>query len=782
MSGDPTKVALDEALQQLEHAEQKLVEVEASIKKFLFDLPSRYIAGLREDGVLSSEIEMEAFREIARREGYNLCFYNELSTGNYQEYSPGKPYDQKLRNIHILYSGAHFSTLKINGEYVTDFSIKAQTDGTNVEKIETLGDGNCLFNAYIQARDYHKQKIEHEYLIDTDKEKYIESVPPKEKEEFLKKLSKNIRAKKRFDKFLDDQEKTYNEMVTSMGVDLSTIKQSIIVTDTTALSLLRRKASKEEQLKTTVYKVRQQFCDYLQEELQKWQRDLDASKDIAPADNSIYSVCKLYYQAIKGSEDGFLVALEGIAYDDDEELFKQLRKETQELRTARIATETEVIELQEKVDRLQQEIEEEESEKDEENPEIEAPEIPSRISFQSSDLTSVQWEQYFPKQSSAAPILKHPDVLRSRSSSGDRSNENKYDWHDAGGGGNCLFLSICDQLERRELTKYIEEAFKAEGILDANEKIDHNTLRKLVADQIEDYWDYYKAFITDKDLERAGLGKDKSASGLLSEDKSKYIAKIKENGYWGDHVSIVAAAELLGVNVVVKSSLGKKHDTDILLADIEPTIYLGHIAEVHYKSLIEVEPKSDEASKARVEPVSVLPGLFKNFYYEPTVKSTEETESLLPYGQILSRTVTEQPNLITVEPTILSLPPAESKLPEEQKALFEEEQMLALIASIQAITDVRVANQETEPLYVDVDEFKHLDKLFNKLEELHLKLPIRILPPPSLLSKELLLSESDNSLIGRIIEYNCSVPDVLEVGETATIAAAPTKNSPPKLK
>ena len=199
--------------------------------------------------------------------------------------------------------------------------------------------------------------------------------------------------------------------------------------------------------------------------------------------------------------------------------------------------------------------------------------------------------------------------------------------------------------------------------------------------------------------------------------------------------------------------------------------------------MIEVEPKFDKESKATVEPVSVLPSLFKDFYYEPTVKSTDETELLLPYGQILSRTITKQPNLITVEPTILSLPPAESKLPEEQKVLFEEEQMRALIASIQAIIDVRVANKETEPLYVDVDEFKHLDKLFNKLEELHLKLPIRILPPPSLLSKEL-LSESDNLLIGRIIEYNCSVPDVLEVGETATIAATLTKkpNHNPKPK
>ena len=146
--------------------------------------------------------------------------------------------------------------------------------------------------------------------------------------------------------------------------------------------------------------------------------------------------------------------------------------------------------------------------------------------------------------------------------------ENDYYWYDVGGKGNCLFLSIAHQLKIRKI-----------------EEVDHIIVRSKIADYINEHWDEYKKFITDQDLKRAKIGHLKCADTLSVHEKLKYIDKLKEDGYWGDHLSIKAAVLVFKINIVVKSLLGTAYEVNEVIINARDTIYIGHIAELHYQSL-----------------------------------------------------------------------------------------------------------------------------------------------------------------------------------------------------
>ena len=149
------------------------------------------------------------------------------------------------------------------------------------------------------------------------------------------------------------------------------------------------------------------------------------------------------------------------------------------------------------------------------------------------------------------------------------STDDDYDWYEVGGGGNCLFKSIAHQLNTRNI----------------NVTIKHIAVRNQIADYINSHWDEYKEFITDRDLESAGLDKSKKATRLTPDEKEKYINYLKKDGVWGDNVSIKAAAAVFRVNVIIKSQLSSNHNVNESVDSAIDTIYIGHIAELHYQSL-----------------------------------------------------------------------------------------------------------------------------------------------------------------------------------------------------
>ena len=145
-----------------------------------------------------------------------------------------------------------------------------------------------------------------------------------------------------------------------------------------------------------------------------------------------------------------------------------------------------------------------------------------------------------------------------------------YDWVDAGGEGNCLFLSIAHQLNARNIAI-----------------TDHQQVRENIADYINDNWDIFKEFIDGESTYKAGLG-NIGGHALTKQEKAQYIAYLKQDGSWGDNVSMKAAAELFNINIIVKSQQDKQHDHFEQAADPNTsngTIYIGHISEFHYQSL-----------------------------------------------------------------------------------------------------------------------------------------------------------------------------------------------------
>ena len=147
--------------------------------------------------------------------------------------------------------------------------------------------------------------------------------------------------------------------------------------------------------------------------------------------------------------------------------------------------------------------------------------------------------------------------------------DNDYDWIDVGAGGNCLFLSIADQLARRNIATD-----------------NHMEVRVKVADYISEHWDTYKAFIREAEVVAAGF-EDKIATDLSAYEKELFIRYLKQSGVWGDNISIRAAAAIYNANIVIRSRISRNHDINAEVLNSRTTIYIGHIAELHYQSLWE---------------------------------------------------------------------------------------------------------------------------------------------------------------------------------------------------
>jgi len=132
------------------------------------------------------------------------------------------------------------------------------------------------------------------------------------------------------------------------------------------------------------------------------------------------------------------------------------------------------------------------------------------------------------------------------------------------GDGNCQFVSICDQLEKR-----------------TGRQLSHISLRGNVAN-------YLRCHCTTSD----GTRMDEFSTDEYYQDWDKHVEAMGQSGFYSDATSLLAIAHIYSVQIVVISSLGpqgtrlisKEHK---FVSDME-SIFIGHIAEGrgdHYVSL-----------------------------------------------------------------------------------------------------------------------------------------------------------------------------------------------------
>lgn len=117
--------------------------------------------------------------------------------------------------------------------------------------------------------------------------------------------------------------------------------------------------------------------------------------------------------------------------------------------------------------------------------------------------------------------------------------------------GDCLFHAISRQI---------------------NKTLSPSELRKLVANFLKN----------DPILENG-----EPLTDFIEGDVDQYIQSIQRKGTWGDHICIVSLCKALRRNVIVISSKGEAYDQNLLCGSPEAgDIVLGHVAELHYVSVI----------------------------------------------------------------------------------------------------------------------------------------------------------------------------------------------------
>eukprot|EP00803_Ostreobium_quekettii_P009199 evm.model.scf_3184EXC.3 EVM.evm.TU.scf_3184EXC.3 scf_3184EXC:10159-12281(-) len=131
--------------------------------------------------------------------------------------------------------------------------------------------------------------------------------------------------------------------------------------------------------------------------------------------------------------------------------------------------------------------------------------------------------------------------------------------------GNCQFRSLSDQL-------YRTPAY-------------HDEVRELVVCHIKDHAIQFKDFVPD--------------------DFEGYCKKIAKKGTWGDHITLKAAADCYGVQLLLLTSYPH---ASVLQLDAETVrsnrrLYLSYWAEVHYNS---VYPAGEMVPEARVSTLKSL--------------------------------------------------------------------------------------------------------------------------------------------------------------------------------
>lgn len=172
-----------------------------------------------------------------------------------------------------------------------------------------------------------------------------------------------------------------------------------------------------------------------------------------------------------------------------------------------------------------------------------------------------------------------------------------FEWVEVGGEGNCLFLSLFDQLKRRTIP--LSQAVN-----------NPHHLRQLIANHICNgtNWEKCAHIILDDQLRHAGinLNRNEIENDLLAQPGMRNIASIlslreieqyreylKKDGSLGDYLSIIAASNLFKVNIIVKARDGN----DMIINSryfpnkqgqpFESTIYIGDMGNLRFKSLWE---------------------------------------------------------------------------------------------------------------------------------------------------------------------------------------------------
>lgn len=154
-----------------------------ALEQALYEAPEEYIRCMRNNGVRAGQTNEESkLIEYGKQHGYDICFYtrakiytsakkeestkaNEMirgkkddgkecyylikEAGNLLTSGVESPSYSNKGKIHILLGDNHYVTLKVNGKFITgkDEFIR------EIEEVFTRGNGDCLFNAYIQATE-----------------------------------------------------------------------------------------------------------------------------------------------------------------------------------------------------------------------------------------------------------------------------------------------------------------------------------------------------------------------------------------------------------------------------------------------------------------------------------------------------------------------------------------------------------------------------------------------------------------------------------------------------
>jgi len=136
---------------------------------------------------------------------------------------------------------------------------------------------------------------------------------------------------------------------------------------------------------------------------------------------------------------------------------------------------------------------------------------------------------------------------------------------DVGGEGNCLFLSLSDQL-------YGDNGKK------------HKDVRRAVVDWLQAHGDSYRPSETDGEV----VLREYVTYSKEIPDWAAYIKHMRSNGSWGDHLCLTAAANVFSCKVCIFSTMDDGRDIEIRgskHSSRDPAVELGHSAEWHYCSV-----------------------------------------------------------------------------------------------------------------------------------------------------------------------------------------------------
>lgn len=160
----------------------------------------------------------------------------------------------------------------------------------------------------------------------------------------------------------------------------------------------------------------------------------------------------------------------------------------------------------------------------------------------------------------------HDSLLRNAAIHGMRLDQ------DNSGNGNCMYIAISQQLEKLGIKK------------------SHKEVRREIVDFL---------------FRHPVIGTSRDAIHLPSFvdncDLETYLTNMAKDGTWGDHIVLLGAANLYNMGIWIVSSLSNSEPiiiepADGLVGDYLGHIHLGHIADLHYVTLVPVAPNNADPS------------------------------------------------------------------------------------------------------------------------------------------------------------------------------------------